>query len=412
MPSKQKKEKVFSKISHTKKDKKFFENNIKHLEPILGSIREAVVIVDETGVVVLANSATEFITGVVPSDLVGHHVQKAIAFECEKINFSWFLSEALSGSRAVKLPEGCFVVGRGGEKTPITATGVPFYSPNGDFVGVVLTIHDLTEEVRARNREYEFLSYISHQIRQPLALFRWTLEAIFMEKEKLDPRHEDMLRDLYSASNRFKGFINDLMDISRLQIGKIKFKIQKVHIREIVESVATEAKDVLATHNVTLRIFPEARVTESFTIDGDPDRLHDVFSNLIVNAILYNRPQGTVVVDARFEEEETVERLALKSRGSEKIPEYFQSMPIEGSTKKRFLLVSITDTGLGIPEEQQEKAFSSFFRGDNVVRKGISGTGLGLFISKSIIEGLGGKVFFQSKKDVGTTFYAIFPAFA
>ncbi len=392
------------------KNEKFLKGSIKHLEPILASIREAVIITDETGVIVLANSSTEIITGVLPGDLVGSKVQKVLTFECAKVNPSWFLSEALSGARAVKLPEGCSLSRRDGTKIPIMAIGAPLYAPNGTYAGIVLTLHDLIEEVRARNKEYEFLAYISHQIRSPLSLIRWSLEAILREKEKLDPRHEEMLQDLYRSSTRFKGFISDLIDISRLQIGKIKFNVTKINIRELVERAAQETKKIAVTHNITVITFPNIAAKESFIIQGDKDRLYDVFLNLITNAILYNRPQGTVTVEAQFEEREVVEYLALKSHGSEKISEYFQSMPTqEGPDKKQFLLVSVADTGVGIPKEQQEQTFGSFFRGDNVVEKGISGTGLGLFIVKSIVEGLGGRIFFQSKENVGTTFYVVFP---
>lgn len=408
MSTKQRKEKILSKPAAAASTK-FLGENVKHLEPILASVREAVIITDETGMIVLANPVTEFITGVLPGDLVGKKIQKAITFECVASS-SWFLSEALSGSRVVKLPDGCSIVKRDGTKTPAMAIGAPLYTPRGESVGVVLTIHDLTEEMRARSREYEFLSYISHQIRQPLALFRWSLEAVLREREKLDPRHEDILRDLYNSSNRFKGFINDLVDISRLQVGKVKFNIEKVNIRDTIDGVLNATKHIAATHNIKLVIFPNAAKGDSFIVDGDRDRFHDVFLNLITNAILYNRPGGSVTVEAEFEERSVVEYLALKSRGSETVPEYFQSMPARENVKKPFLLISISDTGLGIPEEQQEKTFSSFFRGDNVVQKGISGTGLGLFIVKSIIEGLGGRIFFQSKENAGTTFYIIFPA--
>jgi len=390
-------------------DKKFLKGNIKHLEPLLASIREAIIITNKNGKILLANPATELITGVLPGDLVGKNISNAISFECTKINPGWFLKEALSGSRVVKLPEECFIVGRDETKTPVMAIGAPLYSPEGEYEGVVFTVHDLIEEVRARNREYEFLSYISHQIRQPLALFRWSIEAMLREKEKLDPRHEDMLHDLYSSSNRFKGFINDLIDISRLQIGKIKFNITEVDIRKIVERAVNETKTIAITHNVTVIQFPEAEPGGFFFVRGDSDRLYDVFLNLITNAILYNRPDGTVTINAKFENEEAIGYLALKGHGGENISEYFQSVPEQKIEKKSFLLVSIVDTGLGIPEEQQNKAFGSFFRGDNVVQKGISGTGLGLFIVKIIVESLGGKIFFQSKENVGTTFYIVFP---
>ena len=409
MKDKKHKEKTSSRASLTK-DSMFLEQNVKHLEPILSSIREAVIIIDKNGKILLANPATELITGTLPTDLVGKRVQEAIAFECDKVNSAWFLSEALSGSRVVKLPDGCSVTQRGSKKIPVMAIGAPLYSPTGEYEGVVLTIRDLVEEVRAKAREYEFLSYISHQVRQPLTLFRWSLEAIFREKEKLDPKHEELLRELYHSTNRFKGFINDLIDISRLQVGKTTFNLIKIDIRAAVEEVVKETKQVAITHNVTLTLFSKAPAGRSLFILGDHDRLHDIFLNLITNAIFYNRPQGTVTVDAHFEDRETLLRLAQKSKGGETVAEYFQSMPTPDGSQKPFLLISISDTGLGIPETQQHSAFESFFRGDNVVEKGISGTGLGLFIVKSIVERLHGKIFFQSKENIGTTFYIVFPA--
>ena len=161
------------------------------------------------------------------------------------------------------------------------------------------------------------------------------------------------------------------------------------------------------SQNITLRIFEKTPADMNTVITADNSRFHDVFQNLLVNAIRYNIPRGSVDVDARCVKSDEIRLLGKKSEHSVGIEEYLHSS--KKGELETYLLLTITDTGLGIPEDQQADMFNNFFRGRNIEQKGITGTGLGLFIIKTIIEGSGGRIFFTSKEGVGTSFYIILP---
>lgn len=384
------------------------EEGIAGLKPILESIREAVIVADPQGTIRLVNAASELITGYLPEELIGRSLKDVCIFSCATTDVSWFLPEALAGWRAVELPQDCFVTRFSGSLLPVSASAVPLYSAQGDYQGIVLVIRDITEEAKLKRRQYEFLSFVSHQLRQPLGSFHWGLEILLREGDDFSPQHREILNDLMQITSRFIDFIKDLVDISRFEEGRVELQIEPVDIRLVAKETAKELEGLATSQNVSVRLFFASDSHAQFIINADKARVHDVFSNLLVNAIRYNKPRGEVVVEARVEDARALQNLAAEKRGGKMFESLHEVISRQGPEGK-LLLISVSDTGLGIPEEQQKNIFESFFRGGNVIAKGLQGSGLGLFIVKSIVEKLGGSAFFESKENEGTTFYLIFP---
>lgn len=390
---------------------KGIHKDLERLAPILASIREAVIIAEPDGTVILANPASEFITGYLPQDLVGRKIREVLSFQCRGADASRFFTEALAGWQAVELPAGCSLLQPRGKSVPVTATVTPLYSPQGDYAGIILVLRDLSEDVKRKRRQYEFLSFVSHQFRQPLGTLRWGLELVLDGAPNLEPQHRELLSDLHAVTVRFKDFVNDLVEISRLEEGRVELKLETVDLRQVIEAVWQELKAVAESHNVSAELFPGIPPGSTLPISGDKNRLHDIFTNLLSNAILYNRPRGTVKLEARQVSWMSAKELASSRPRAMETSEYLEQFDSRTSPEPQFLLVTVADTGLGIPKEQHTHVFESFFRGNNVVRTGLEGTGLGLAIAKALVERMSGTIFFTSEENVGTTFYLLFPLF-
>lgn len=399
------------------RSKDYLKEDIGRLGQVFASIREAVIVADRDGKVIMANPASELIIGYPPHKLIGKRIQDVLPFKCAKADVSWFFSEALAGWRAVALPKDCSILRPTGGPLPVAATATPFYSSQGEYQGIVLVARDTSEEVRLKRRQYEFLSFVSHQLRQPFGSLRWGIEIILREKSRLSPKHQELLEDLLAITTRFADFIKDLVDISRFEEGRVDFKIEPVDIRKMVKEVAKELHPLAVSQNVSLHLFPGTDPQVELVMKGDWGRLHDVFSNLLANAIRYNRPRGTVTVEARFLGRDAILDLLSKIHQASSLPESLAAILAQTEKEKSslagpisdFLLISVSDSGIGIPKDQQANIFESFFRGKNVIEKGLQGTGLGIFIVKSIVERSGGRIFFESQENFGTTFYLVFP---
>ncbi len=331
-------------------------------------------------------------------EILGKNILEILRFTCTKTDPSWFLPEALAGWRVVALPGDCSLLHEHGSPLPVAATATPLYTADDKYVGIVVVLRDLTEEAAAKQNQFKFLSMVAHQLRQPFSVLRMGLENILDSKEK-EERFEsgqiELLGDLHKVVLESLDVINDLLNLSRLERGMVELKMEDVDVLQVAGEVAEEFKGLTVGKNVEIHLPPSPAAP--FIISADRARLHDVFQNIIVNAILYNKPRGEVNVG--------IERASQK----EIAPAVFKPEDLAEIPGTRYILVSVSDTGMGIPENEQNRIFESFFRGSNVMKKGLRGTGLGMSIVKSMVEKFGGRIAFESKVDVGTTFYLIFP---
>lgn len=377
---------------------KSFETDIKRLGAVLASIRDGVIVADTEGNVLAANPASEFFTGTMAGDILGKNIKELLKFTCTKTDPSWFLPEALGGWRAIALPDDCSLLHERGESLPVAATTTPLYTADDKYMGIVVTLRDLTEEAATKKRQFQFLSMVAHQLRQPFSLLRMGLESVLDSKgkeERFGSSEIELLGDLYKVVLESMDVINDLLNLSRLERGMVELKMEDVDVLQVVKDVAEEFKGLTVSKNVVIHL--PAGDAVPFVIRADKARLRDVFQNLITNAILYNKPRGEVNVEITRVDQKGVAPAVFKPEDLAEIP------------GTRRVLVSVSDTGMGIPEDEQKRIFENFFRASNVLKKGLRGTGLGLAIVKSMVEKFSGRIAFESKVDVGTTFRIVFP---
>ncbi len=251
----------------------------------------------------------------------------------------------------------------------------PVVSQAGKYLGCVTSMHDVTAEREIAVMKNEFVSMVSHELRTPLTSIKGYVDLVVDgDAGEINDMQKEFLEIVQENSNRLVSLINDLLDISRIESGRVHLKIEPVEMGEVIQGVVDTFRTMAEQGEVKLSM----HITRALPrVAGDRDRIGQVLMNLVSNAIKYSPGGGSAVVKA--------------------------------SRRKDDVLIEITDSGIGISGEDQKQLFSKFFRVDSTLTREIGGTGLGLSICKSVIELLGGTIGVRSKIGEGSTFYFTLP---
>jgi len=242
-------------------------------------------------------------------------------------------------------------------------------------IGTLILVHDVTREKRVQRMKTEFVSVAAHQLRTPLSGIRWTLEMLLEEElGDLNEQQKEFVEKTYKSNQRMISLINDLLNVSRIEEGRYVYEPETTSLENIVREVLGNLEEEIGKENIEI-IFDKPETPT--TIKVDTEKVGLAVKNLVDNAVRYSPSEGRVEI--------TIEQ------------------------KEDKVQFSVEDNGIGIPEEQQDRIFSKFFRASNATHKRTEGSGLGLFITKNIIESHGGKIWFESEKGEGTTFYFTLP---
>ena len=244
----------------------------------------------------------------------------------------------------------------------------------GKAICIMASVVDITERKKIEQMKSDFVSLASHELRTPLTSIVGYVDLLLDgDTGEINKEQREFLEIISRNTQRFEALINDVLDVEKIESGRIQLKQEKVNLSEIVEISANTFKIMAETKG--LKLEKEIKTPE-LEILGDPDRLSQVFSNLLSNAIKYTK-EGEVKVLAQ--------------------------------NKGRFASVIVEDTGLGMTRDELRSVFTRFFRSeDSYVRK-TSGTGLGLSIAKATIERHNGEIKVESKLGVGSKFEVILP---
>lgn len=222
----------------------------------------------------------------------------------------------------------------------------------------------------------DFVSLASHQMRTPLSAIKWYTEILLTERQgKLSKKQKEYLREIYRSNERAINLINDLLDVSRIQEGHIHLEYRPTKVEEVIERTIDSFNTLIKASKVSINF--EILNGPLPQIEIDQEKLKRVIINLLSNSIKYTPALGKI-------------RISVEKN-------------------KTHIIVSVSDTGVGIPKKDQSKVFRKFFRSTNVIKMAPDGTGLGLFIAQSLIEAMGGKISFQSREGYGSTFSFTLP---
>lgn len=342
------------------------EDGRRQLAAILNSTTDAVLVTDHENRILLLNPAAERAFGVAADAVTGQRLEQTELEPALAQAFSESLALGKAPSGEIPLPDG----------RTLHASLATIWSINGEPIGRVAVMHDVTQFKELDEMKSEFLATVSHDLRAPLIYMRGYANMLLAMSDLDDKQHEYVEKILYGVE-QINELVSDLLDLGRIETG-VGFERRSCHLAGVLIEAVDSMRARAAAKDISLRLEPSADVA---IVNGDAALLRQAVSNLVDNAIKYTPNGGIVTVG-----------LAVRADG-------------EGKRA----VIHITDTGIGIASEDQARLFEKFYR---IKQRGAGeapGTGLGLALVKSIVERHGGKVWVDSELNEGSTFYISLP---
>lgn len=367
---------IINLLEDVEKEKETSQQNASDLQKFklaVDSTSDQIIITDIDSIILYANLATEKITGYSHDEIIGATPNLWGGPMPEK-----FIKNLWS---QVKKNKHSFF----GEVTNIHKDGTkyiaqvqvhPIINKNGEVIFFVSIERDITKAKEIETMKNDFISVASHQLRTPLGSMRWNLEMLLAgDMGKLTKLIKDTIQEVYNSDTRMLALVNDLLNVSRIDQGRVENVPVDTNIIPIIEDSIKEMEYMSSQKKVTIN-FDKNKLTE-LTTSVDPKRFREVMQNILSNAVKYNKENGSIKIELAQNSNETN--------------------------------ITVSDTGMGISKKDQEKIFAKFFRASNAVLSETEGSGLGLFVVKSFIESWGGSVCFTSQENVGTTIFIKLP---
>lgn len=367
---------ILEDVEDEKNKNEIIARDLEKFKMAVDDTSDHVVITDSEGIILYANDAVERITGFSPDEILGTKVGT-------KENWGGQMEEEFYENlwNTIKEKKRAF---RGdvnnrrksGEVYQSYASISPILDEEDNNVQFFVGIErDVTKERQIDQAKTEFVSLASHQLRTPLSTINWYAEMLLNgDAGDMEPEQANYVEEIYRGNQRMVGLVNSLLNVSRLELGTFMIEPKLVDIRKIADSAFEEI-----SHKVfeKKQKFSKKYARGLKKMELDEKLTFMIFQNLLSNAIKYTPEKGKI------------------------------SLEIKKHTKD--IEIIITDNGMGIPKNQHDQIFTKLFRADNVRESDTEGTGLGLYVIKSILDHVGGTIHFDSAKDKGTTFFVTIP---
>jgi len=347
---------------------------------MLSSVAEGLIVVDNNAHITLINQAAADMlvidrTAAVGSnyyDIVVTHDRNNQIVPIEDRPLHLAITKGLE--RITTVTDGLQYIRTDGTPLPVAITASPVVIGK-EIIGAVSTFRDVSAEQQLDGIKSEIISLASHQLRTPLTAVEWMSEELTATKIHLTKaKQKRYLKQIHSSSVRMVNLINDLLNVSKLELGKMTYVAISFDLKTLVADTLRDVTPLLKSRQIRLEkhISPEFKI-----VDTDPNYLRVILQNLLSNAIKYS-PNGETVT------------LEIEPRGPN-------------------MYIVVSDHGFGIPSRQQSRVFGKLFRADNAQQAETDGSGLGLYLSRAMAEQAGGRIWFDSVEDKGTTFYVTLP---
>jgi PAS domain S-box-containing protein len=332
---------------------------------ILDYLVDGILVFGEDLRLFLANSQSEKFLGIEKEKLLGRTI-----FEVGKfIDLASLVSFSGSAGKEIKkedLKAGNFI---------LETTMIPIVI-KGKRAGTLFILHDITREKLVEKAKSDFVALVTHQLWTPSSAIKWSLKMLLNgEFGALNKKQKELVGRIYSANNKEIKLIGQLLDVAQIEAGRYVVDLKLSSIEDLIQSLVDDYKSEAAEKKISLKFKKPEKQLPQLMIDKDKMKI--AIGNIINNSLRYTPAGGEIVVLLRESEKN--------------------------------IIVQISDTGLGIPFSGQKRVFTKFFRASNIIQIDTQGTGLGLYIAKSIIEAHGGRIWFQSEEGQGTTFYFTLP---
>jgi PAS domain S-box-containing protein len=346
------------------------------LETILESISEGVLVINKSEKIALFNRHFIQLVKMRESELDGKSFLGTVPLieQGTAPLLKTMIPEVLTKGKHFHIHDG-FVL-KSGEKNVAVSFSITPLRKEHKVIGAVIVLRDISLEHEVNRMKSEFVSIASHQLRTPLTGIRWML-SLLMKKEtgELNPTQVDYLKGVQESNDRMIQLVGDLLDISRLENNPaltLDKTSEDIHI--LMKNVMKDQENTALQRNINF-VFEES--SKPIIVDINKDKMYQAFMNLVSNAIKYSKDGSAVQIGTMIKGSDTI--------------------------------LHISDTGIGIPDDQKDKIFEKFFRANNAAKATANGTGLGLYFAKQVVEAHRGKIWFDSVLDKGTTFYVSLP---
>ncbi|GAP13812.1 protein containg PAS domain S-box [Longilinea arvoryzae] len=332
---------------------------------ILEAVADGVVVTDANNTITLFNASAERILGLKNTDVIGQSLDSFLGvFGRAARTWSHTIHEWSNNPQSATGAES-YSEQISLENDQVISVHLAPVSWRSDFLGTVSIFRDITHEVQVDRLKSEFVANVSHELRTPLTSIKGYVEIMLMGAAgQLTAQQNHFLDVVKTNSERLNVLVNDLLDISRIEAGRVTLSLQPLSLAEIAADVTADLKRRSREENKPMTV--EAEVEANLPqVDGDMERIQQVMANLVNNAYNYSPEDGVV-------------RVHIFAAGDDEVQ------------------IDVIDKGIGIEPREQARIFQRFYRGDDPLVLATAGTGLGLAISKILVEMHHGRIWFHS----------------
>lgn len=345
-------------------------------EIVLSHVADGLIVVDEEGRVLMMNDTAENIFGQPLKNKAGKHVMEDLT-ESHMVA----LSRDLSSSVHDWVEKEVEVKGIDETKHILKSSIALVHNDKGKIVGLISVLSDITKQKEVERLKKDFISHMTHEMRTPLVAIKQAL-SIMLDRTAgdINDQQEKMLHIMHRNMERLSSFVDDLLDVQKLESGKLVINQEVFNLKPIIDDAINSLQAWADNKGIEIRSNIVHQLPEVYI---DPDRILQVLINLISNAIKFTDRGGRVNINV--------------------------SIPFKKEDEKHFLKVSVTDTGCGIAREDMDKLFKKFEQVGEKKFTGVRGSGIGLYITKTLVEMHGGKIWVESQPGVGSKFTFTLP---
>jgi two-component system, OmpR family, phosphate regulon sensor histidine kinase PhoR len=338
----------------------------------LSNLNEGVIAVNTSKQVTIFNKAAERLTGFMSSEVINKPIDQLIKLfdGNNELNFMHYCPVTNANIEGIIFQKTNLTM-KGRLESHINLTSIQVRQEGDANLGCILTFSDYTKESHLESMKTDFVSMAAHELRTPLTSIKGYLSVFLTEnKDKLSEDQSSLLNNMQTATDQLTGLVENLLSVSRIERGVLNVSLEDVDWITIVENAVSIQSDSAKQRQIELAF---TKPTEALPkIKVDKIRINEVLNNLIANAIKYTEPSGKITV-------------WIENKSSD-------------------IITHISDTGHGIPKEAIPNLFNKFFRISGALEQGTKGTGLGLYITKSLVEMMHGKIWVESELNKGSTF--------
>jgi two-component system sensor histidine kinase VicK len=360
------KEELSELVEKLEKQQKMLELEQAKTSAIIDSLPNGLLVTSRDGNIFLINKELEKILGIESENLLGKFVYNVLP-DIKPIN-----TYSIDDNGVVKDISNFNYKSSDRKKNIIIENTSRPIIMNKDMFGIVYILRDTTQEQATERAQREFVSLASHQLRTPITSIKWNSEII-LSNESLDNEVKIAANDIYKESNRMEKLINSLLNLSKVDLGTIKFSTKEIYLDKYIEFLLSSLKPDIESKNIKV----ETNISFAGPIVNDPVYIDIVIGNIVANAVKYSLINGNIKVDI--------------------------------GKKDNNVFINISDTGIGIPVSQQSQIFSRLFRAENAKNLQPDGNGLGLYVVRQLVDLMNGSVWFESQENKGTTFFIELP---